>query len=303
MRRSVREAIVGFSLLAALAGGDGFWFWLRGVSLGQSQWRVRLQLDDASGLAPRSAVTYRGVLVGTVQSVVATSESVVAVLEITNPSLRLPRPVSAQVQSGSLLGADAQVALLGSTKVLPADLAGPLSDRCDNRRIVCADSVIVGRTAPSLSTVTDLVQRMLEDADRGRLVPTVTSAAQKFETTASEATVFLKQAQGLVHKLDRAGGNVEAATAHIRHVTAEIDNPTTVRQLKQTVANAEELTARWKAVGGDVNRLTSDPTFMAGVRSVAVGLGQFFDEMYPAGTAPASKTLPPAPAPRPATPR
>jgi len=98
-----------------------------------------------------------------------------------------------------------------------------------------------------------------------------------------------------VHKLDRAGGNVDAATAHIRHVTAEIDNPTTVRQLKQTVANAEELTARWKAVGGDVNRLTSDPTFMAGVRSVAVGLGQFFDEMYPA-TAP-SRSSPPLVAP------
>ena len=292
MRRSVREAIVGFSLLAALAGGAGFWFWLRGVSLGQNQWRVRLQLDDASGLAPRSAVTYRGVLVGTVQSVEASSESVVAVLEITNPSLRLPRPVSAQVQSGSLLGADAQVALLGSTKVLPADLAGPLSARCDNRRIVCADSVIVGRTAPSLSTVTDLVQRMLEDADRGGLVPTVTSAAHKFEITASEATVFLKQAQGLVQKLDRAGANVDAASVHIRNVSAAIDNPNTVRQLKQTVANAEQLTARWNAVGGDVNRLTADPTFMAGVRSVAIGLGQFFDEMYPAG-------MPPAPAGRP----
>ena len=299
MRRSVREAIVGFSLLAALAGGAGFWFWLRGVSLGQNQWRVRLQLDDASGLAPRSAVTYRGVLVGTVQSVEASSESVVAVLEITNPSLRLPRPVSAQVQSGSLLGADAQVALLGSTKVLPADLAGPLSARCDNRRIVCADSMIVGRTAPSLSTVTDLVQRMLEDADRGGLVPTVTSAAHKFEITASEATVFLKQAQGLVQKLDRAGANVDAASVHIRNVSAAIDNPNTVRQLKQTVANAEQLTARWNAVGGDVNRLTADPTFMAGVRSVAIGLGQFFDEMYPAGMppAPAGRPTPSVPAP------
>ena len=33
MRRSVREAIVGFSLLAAIAGAGGFWFWLRGISL------------------------------------------------------------------------------------------------------------------------------------------------------------------------------------------------------------------------------------------------------------------------------
>ena len=65
----------------------------------------------------------------------------------------------------------------------------------------------------------------------------------------------------------------------------------------QSAPQSPELTARWKAVGGDVNRLTSDPTFMAGVRSVAIGLGQFFDDMYPAGTAP-QPAPPPPPTPR-----
>ena len=35
MRRSVREATIGFSLLAALVGGLGLWFWLTGVVFGQ----------------------------------------------------------------------------------------------------------------------------------------------------------------------------------------------------------------------------------------------------------------------------
>ena len=33
MRRSVREALVGFTVLAAIASGLGLWFWLKGVSL------------------------------------------------------------------------------------------------------------------------------------------------------------------------------------------------------------------------------------------------------------------------------
>ena len=37
---------------------------------------------------------------------------------------------------------------------------------------------------------------------------------------------------------------------------------------------------RW----GDVSKLTSDPRFMDGVRSLAIGLGQLFDELYPAQT-------------------
>jgi phospholipid/cholesterol/gamma-HCH transport system substrate-binding protein len=33
-----------------------------------------------------------------------------------------------------------------------------------------------------------------------------------------------------------------------------------------------------------VNKLTGNELFMDGVRSVAVGLGKFFDELYPAQT-------------------
>ena len=35
---------------------------------------------------------------------------------------------------------------------------------------------------------------------------------------------------------------------------------------------------------GHVTKLTDDPRFMDGIRSVAVGLGKFFDELYPAQT-------------------
>jgi phospholipid/cholesterol/gamma-HCH transport system substrate-binding protein len=52
------------------------------------------------------------------------------------------------------------------------------------------------------------------------------------------------------------------------------------------------LTAKWKAVGGDVKKLTDDPQFMDGVRSVAMGLGKFFDELYPEGKVPTAKAVP-----------
>jgi phospholipid/cholesterol/gamma-HCH transport system substrate-binding protein len=39
--------------------------------------------NDASGLAERSPVTYRGILVGSVRSIKVTSSAVVAELEIT----------------------------------------------------------------------------------------------------------------------------------------------------------------------------------------------------------------------------
>ena len=85
MRRSVREAIVGFSLLAAISSGVGLSMWLRGLSLTRQNWTVEARFQQADGLAVRSPVVFRGVMVGTVRSVAISSDAVVAELEITNP--------------------------------------------------------------------------------------------------------------------------------------------------------------------------------------------------------------------------
>ena len=298
MRRSVREAIVGFSLLAAVVGGSGFWIWLRGISLSQNNWILKVSFQDAAGLADRSAVIFRGVQVGSVRKVQTTSAAVLAELEISDPTLQLARPTMAQVQTGSLLGGDAQVALISTGNPLPESAPLPRSKDCDNTVMVCAGSELKGVTAASLNSVTELMQRLLSQVDEKQIVEEMARTTRSFDATSKEATQFLKRAQVLVAELKRSVGKADpilanlstataeaaAASRHVRNVTASLDNPKTLAQLKTTVGNAERLTARIDAVGGDVNKLTSDAEFMDGVRSVAIGLGQLFDELYPAQT-------------------
>ncbi|MCP9800800.1 MlaD family protein [Synechococcus sp. RedBA-s] len=298
MRRSVREAIVGFSLLAAVVGGAGFWFWLRGISLSQNNWMLKVSFQDAAGLADRSAVIFRGVQVGSVRKIRTTSAAVLAELEISDPTLRLARPTLAQVQTGSLLGGDAQVSLISTGNPLPEDGPLPRAKDCDNTVMVCAGSELKGVTAASLNSVTELMQRLLAQVDEKQIVEEMARTTRSFDATSKEATQFLQRAQVLVAELKRSVGKADpilanlnvataeaaAASRHVRNVTAALDNPKTLAQLKTTVGNAERLTARIDAVGGDVNKLTSDAVFMDGVRSVAVGLGQLFDELYPAQT-------------------
>ena len=90
-----------------------------------------------------------------------------------------------------------------------------------------------------------------------------------------------KKLDSSVDKAQPTIANLNAGSAHLRDLLAALDNPKTVKELQGTVRNAEVLTAKWKSVGGDVKKLTDDPRFMDGVRSVAVGLGKFFDELYP----------------------
>ena len=306
MRRSVREALVGFSLLAAISGGFGLWLWLRGVSIGRSTWSVTASFADASGLAERSPVSYRGGLVGSVRSVKVTNRAVLAELEITDPGLRLARPVVAQVGTSSLLGGDAQVALLSSGPPLPDSLPGPRDRRCDSRRMLCQNAQVPGLATASLQSVTDTVQRLLDQADRDKLVQKMVAATASFEATAREAEklskdgqVFVAEANRLIGTLNRSAGKIDPiltnannasvdvarASRHIRNLSAALDNPRTVADLQATLTNAKQLTDRWSAVGGDVRKLTDEPKFMDGIRSVSVGLGRFFEELYPAQTA------------------
>ena len=105
MRRSVRDAIVGFTVIGGIIGFASTALWLRGVRLGSSNWTLTARFNDAAGLAERSPVTYRGILVGSVRSIAVTPEAVVAELDINKGDLVLPLPVTATVASGSLLGA------------------------------------------------------------------------------------------------------------------------------------------------------------------------------------------------------
>ncbi len=296
MRRSVREAIVGFSLIAAAASAVGLTYWLRGVNFSRNTWTVQARFAEAAGLAERSAVAYRGVLVGNVRRVRVTPEAVLAELEINNTELRLGNPVLAEITEATLLGGEAQVNLIPGGPNLPPGSPSPNSPQCKTSQMLCNGSQIRGVSGASLQSVTALMQKLLEQGDKEQLVSKFSALAVSFDQTSKQATAFMKDGQVLVKELEASVlkaqptiDNLNATTAHARNLIAALDNPKTVGELQKTVANAEKLTARWEAVGGDVNKLSSDPQFMNGVRSVAIGLGKFFDELYPAQTAAAKE--------------
>jgi len=299
MRRSVREAIVGFSLLAAISSAVGLSFWLRGISISRTNWTVQANFEQATGLAERSAVVYRGVQVGNVRKVRVTPQAVVAELEITNPDLHLAKPAYAEIGEASLLGGEAQVSLVSTGPLLPANTPAPYGKACNQAVMLCHGSTIAGLQSPSLSSVTALMSKMMTQVDQAKLIDKFTVLTDSFDKASVDASSFLNDGKVLVKKMDRSVdklqptiANLNAGSASLKNLMAALDNPKTVKELQTTVTNAEVLTAKWKAVGGDVKKLTDDPQFMDGVRSVALGLGKFFDELYPERKGTTAKAVP-----------
>ena len=285
MRRSVRDAIVGFTLIGGIIGFASTALWLRGVRLGASHWSLTARFNDAAGLAERSPVTYRGILVGSVRSIEVTPEAVVAELEINQADLRLPLPVTATVGAGSLLGGDAQVALVSAGTPLPQNAPLPREADCQPTLQLCNGGTVVGREAPSLSTVTATMQALLAQVQDERVIPNVAASLEQIEATTKKFEALTVQLQDELAKAAPVIRNLEVATAHLNNIATSLDNPQTLSELKQTAANAAQLTATIDAIGGDVAQLTSDPEFMKGVRNLTIGLGELFGEIYPAQTA------------------
>ena len=285
MRRSVRDAIVGFTLIGGIIGFASTALWLRGVRLGSSHWSLTARFSDAAGLAERSPVTYRGILVGSVRSIAVTPEAVVAELEINNADLRLPLPVTATVGSSSLLGGSAKVALISAGRPLEKDAPLPRAAGCRADLQLCDGSSVEGREAASLSTVTETLQELLAQAQQERVIPHAAESLEQIDATAQEFEALTVQLQDELAKAAPVIRNLELATAHLNNIVASLDNPQTLSELQQTAANAAQLTATIDAVGGDVAQLTGDPEFMEGVRNLTIGLGELFGEIYPAQTA------------------
>ncbi|MCB4412031.1 MlaD family protein [Synechococcus sp. MU1611] len=285
MRRSVRDAIVGFTVIGGIIGFASTALWLRGVRLGSSHWTLTARFNDAAGLAERSPVTYRGILVGSVRSIAVTPEAVVAELEIDKGDLLLSLPVTATVASGSLLGGDAQVSLVSRGTPLPKGAPLPRAADCRAEQQLCDGSTVEGSEAASLSTVTETLQELLAQAQQERVIPNVAASLEQIEATTKEFELLTVQLQEELAQAVPVIRNLEAATAHLNNIASSLDNPQTLSELKQTAANAAQLTAKIDAVGGDVAQLTGDPEFMQGVRNLTIGLGELFGEIYPAQTA------------------
>ncbi len=280
MRRSVRDAIVGLSIVGALATFAGASLWLRGIRLGAKSWQVTASFSDATGLAERAPVTYRGILIGNVGKIQVTPSEVLASLEINQSDLKLAKPVTAKVIKGSLLGGDVQIALKSSNLRLPDNLPLPGSKNCQRNILLCDGEVIPGDPLQSISTLTSKIERLFEKIEEEDVLSSLSSSTQQFDLTQKNLDMLIEKMKDEINRAEPIITNLNHATSHISNVVAAINNPKTLDELKETVSSAKSLTEKMDSMGGDLAELMSDEELKTALRSVTIGLGKFFDEVY-----------------------
>ena len=281
MRRSLRDSIVGFSLLGGILIFTFFSFWLRGVRLSSKNWYLFAEFNNASGLSKKSPVTYRGILVGSIEDILFTNESIKAKIVLNNPEIILPRPAFARVVTNSFLGGDVQVALETSERTLPKNIAKPTSEKCNAKLIICQGDIITGKQLSSLSNITSRISQLLQESNQENLIQNIVKSIDQFDKTQENLDELIYLSKQEILRVEPVIKEIATAANHLNNILSNIDDEETLNDIKLTISAAESISSKIDSMSDDFEKLTKDKELTKSIRDLTIGLSKFLNEIYP----------------------
>ena len=281
MRRSVRDSIVGFSLLGGILIFTFFSFWLRGVKLSKKNWHIFAEFNNASGLSKKSPVTYRGILVGSIEDISFTNELIQAKIVLNNPEIILPRPAFARVVTNSFLGGDVQVALETSEKTIPKDIAKPTSEECNSKLIICKGDTITGKQLSSLSNVTNRISQFLKESNQENLIENIVKSMDQFDRTQENLDELIYLSKQEIIRVKPLIKEITVAANNLNEILNTINDKETLNDIKTTINAARSISRKIDDMSDDFEKLTKDKELTKSIRDLTIGLSKFLNEIYP----------------------
>ena len=281
MRRSLRDSIVGFSLAGGLIIFTSFSFWLRGIKLSSKDWFIFANFDNASGLSKKSPVTYRGIIVGSIEDLIFTNESIKAKIVINNPEIILAKPAFAKVVTNSFLGGDVQVAIETSEANLPKNTEKATSKLCNKNLIVCEGDTIKGKQLSSLSNITNKINQLLKDSNQENLVENIIKSIEQFDKTQENLDELIYLSKKEINRVKPLLNDLTIAAGHLNTILATMNDAETLEDIKLTLEASSSISQKINLMADDFELLMKDQELTSALRDLAIGLSKFLNEIYP----------------------
>ena len=281
MRRSLRDSIVGFSLLGGILIFTFFSFWLRGVRLSSKNWHLFAEFSNASGLSKKSPVTYRGILVGSIEDIIFTNESIKAKIVLNNPDIILPKPAFARVVTNSFLGGDVQVALETSEKAIPKKAARATSEKCNANLIICEGDTITGKQLSSLSNITNTINQILKESNQENLIENLVNSIDQFDRTQENLDELIYLSKNELLRVKPLIKELTKAANYLNNILSTIDDKETLEDIKLTISAASSISSKIDDMSDDFEKLMKDKELTKSIRDLTIGLSKFLNEIYP----------------------
>ena len=281
MRRSLRDAFVGFSLLGGLIIFSGAMLWLRDFRLGSKTWEISANFQDASGLAKLSPVTYRGIIVGSVQKIHFTPNTVETKIKLNNNNLILPKPVIAKIVTSSVLGGDAELSLISLGKSLKKTELFTINKDCPNSKILCNGDKVKGLETVNISSLTEGLDEIIDQADRQAIVNKISESIKQFDRTQANLDELVLLSKSELIRAKPIISELTEASFHLNNILKSLDNPNTLKDIQELTSTSSSITKKIDQMSSEMGNIMEDKELLDAIKRVTIGLSKLFDDIYP----------------------
>ena len=256
--KEVKIALVAIAGVVVLFFGMNF---LKGLNIFSSEDKYYVQFSDITGLSSSSPVYADGFKVGVVKDIIYdyTHTEGSKVLIGVDKQLRIPQGSSAEIVSDMLGNVKVNLLLANNPreKVAPGGLIkGMINDGAMGK---LQDMVpAVEKMLPKLDSIMTSLNAILADPAIRQSLHNVQAITDNLTTSTAQLNTLMaglnKNVPGMMAKANNVLDNTETLTANL----AAVDVASTMRQVDQTIANVQQLTAKLNSKEGSLGLLMND---------------------------------------------
>ena len=256
--KEVKIALVAIAGVVVLFFGMNF---LKGLNIFSSEDNYYVQFSDITGLSSSSPVYADGFKVGVVKDIIydySHTEGSKVLIGV-DKQLRIPQGSSAEIVSDMLGNVKVNLLLANnpSEKVAPGGLIkGMINDGAMGK---LQDMVpAVEKMLPKLDSIMTSLNAILADPAISQSLHNVQAITDNLTTSTAQLNTLMaglnKNVPGMMAKANNVLDNTETLTANL----AAVDVASTMRQVDQTIANVQQLTAKLNSKEGTLGLLMND---------------------------------------------
>lgn len=252
--RLVREGSLGLFIILGFIIFGGVILFLRGTQFRQQKYEITLDFDNVGGLREGGRVLYRGVEVGTIQSITPSNEGVEVITQV-EQGLRIPRNAMAQTTQSGLLGEVIVTIEPRSSLSAEALQIDPQSPECQQQQqLLCSGESIPGEFSGDLiANMTKLSNIFADPVFLNQLNDAIVNIAIASENVAllsGELSNFTANAGDDINKLSSVADSIintsESFNNAANNTTIQIDRlaedfSQTSREINQLARNTNQL--------------------------------------------------------------
>ena len=256
--KEVKIALVAIAGVVVLFFGMNF---LKGLNIFSSEDNYYVQFSDITGLSSSSPVYADGFKVGVVKDIIydySHTEGSKVLIGV-DKQLRIPQGSSAEIVSDMLGNVKVNLLLANNPreKVAPGGLIkGMINDGAMGK---LQDMVpAVEKMLPKLDSIMTSLNAILADPAIRQSLHNVQTITDNLTTSTAQLNTLMaglnKNVPGIMAKANNVLDNTETLTANL----AAVDVASTMRQVDQTIANVQQLTAKLNSKEGSLGLLMND---------------------------------------------